>query len=63
MKKVLIEITELAQGGFVAKEIANPSKPGEKPSDPIYAERITLSKTGLSGRLHERLIEIFKKEA
>ncbi len=57
-KKVLIEVTELTQGGFVAKEIMNPGS-GVKPRDPIYAEKLN-GKLGLINRIGKRLIEIFK---
>lgn len=72
MKKVLLEITELSQGGFKVRRLdpdflddrLDPTfGPVPVIGDEIFAEKLTLSKTGLSGRLHNRLIEIFEKEA
>lgn len=67
-RKILIEITELKQGGFVAMEQVkfDELKPEKlqvvKNVTPIYAERLSLTPTGLTGRLHKRLVDYFKKE-
>lgn len=65
MKKILIEVTELEQGGFVAH--VNDSKlnatDGYQPStgEPIYAEHLP-GKKGLIHRVGQRLIEFFEEE-
>ena len=69
MKKVLIEVTELTQGGLKATQLdsdfiydrLDPALPIPSIGDEIYAERIT-GKLGLVERIKNRLVEIFKKE-
>jgi|GEM_PF-6903471 len=63
MTKVLIEIEKLPDGGFKAQRMEIPQAETivlKAVGCEIYAEKITTGAAGLTGRLHKRLIEIFK---
>ena len=64
-RRVLILFEELPEGGITAQRVSTPASMDDlNPIDkPIYAEEITTGAKGLTGKLHKRLVEIFKKEA